>query len=213
MKGLITEISLEIARPFIEKWHYSHRVPTGKNIFFGWFVQSDQYEPSNLFGETLYAVSDYGIGVNPYQSKFLATGTGQPITDNNLIELKRQCRIEPKANGLPLTYFMAQCHKLLARMGYRYVVTFSDPNHGHNGGVYRAGNFQSIGKTNGEWHTIDEEGEVRHRRYAYRHARRNGISIPEARERLGLKRIETLPKDRWILQIAKVKTLDSASAT
>ena len=34
----LKEIPLTIARPFIEKWHYSRNVPTGKNIFLGWYI-------------------------------------------------------------------------------------------------------------------------------------------------------------------------------
>lgn len=200
-KGQVLEISLELARPFIEKWHYSHRVPTGANTFFGWFIQDGGLIPETLFGETLYAVSDYGIGVNTYQAQSLAELTGWNITDNNLIELKRQCRIEPKLDKYPLTYFMSRCHRKLATMGYKYIVTFSDPHYGHNGGVYKAANFMYLGQTNEEWHLADSDGNVRHRKYAGRYAERNGITIEAARVALRVTRVKTEPKDRWILKI------------
>lgn len=85
-------ISHEIAKPFIETWHYSKCCPTGKNIFFGWYIND----------YTLYAVADYGIGVNPYQAQSLSKLTGLNISSNKLLELKRLCRIEPKIDTLPL---------------------------------------------------------------------------------------------------------------
>ena len=187
----IEMIGAELAHPFIERWHYSERVPTGKNIFFGWFV--------GLF--ELYAVADYGIGINPYQSKFLSKETGESVTNSGLLELKRLCRSEPKQEGYPLTAFLARCHKLLKRRDYEYSVSFSDPSYGHNGGVYKAANFDYLGKTNAEYHVVDQDGNARHRRYPYRYARRNNVTIQEAREELGLERIKTLPKDRWFLRL------------
>ena len=179
------------AQRFIERWHYSGRCPTGKNIFFGGYINGE-----------LYCVSDYGIGVNAYQSSFLSRETGHVVTDSNLLELKRLCRSEPRQNW-PLTQFLSQCHKTLKAQGYKYIVSFSDPEHGHNGGIYRAANFQHIGQSSPEFHLVDENGEKRHRRYAFRYARRNGIDVAEARDRLGVSRQKTAPKDRWFLCISK----------
>lgn len=188
----IKKITPQIAKPFIETWHYSKRCPTGKNIFFGWYVDGE-----------LYAIADYGIGVNPYQAQSLSKLTGLDIQNRSLLELKRLCRIEPKKESLSLTSFLAKCHKFLKQEGYRFIVSFSDPAHGHCGGVYRAANFQHLGKTNPETHSIDLEGNVRHRRYYFRYARRKGISVSKAREELGLKLVKTVPKDRWFIQINK----------
>ena len=185
----IRTIELSVARPFIEMWHYSNKVPTGKNIFFGWYIN-----------EELYAVANYGIGVNNYQSSFLARVTSENVENNNLLELKRLCRAEP-ARQMYLTQFLSKCHKRLKKLGYKYIISFSDPECGHNGGIYRAANFSHIGKTNAEWHVIDEDGTKHHRRYPYRYAQRNNCTIDEARKELGLKRIKTLPKDRWFLRI------------
>ena len=185
----LEEITIDIARPFIEKWHYSGCVPTGKNIFLGWYTR-----------ETLYAVANYGIGVNPYQASFLARETGYEVTKKNLLELKRLCRTEPIMEELPLTAFLSRCHKLLKR-DYSFIVSFSDPSHGHSGGIYRAANFTHLGVTNPEYHTVDKNGNIRHRRYYFRYARRKEITMEQAREELGLQRIKTMPKDRWFLAL------------
>lgn len=198
----VGESDLATAGPLIERWHYSHRVPTGENIFYVWWIDAGGRLPSDLFGQSIYAAACYGIGVNPFQAAFLEREYGYRVyTPTALVELKRLARVEPKLDGLPLTRFLAQCHRLLKRRGYRLVVSFSDPAHGHNGGIYRAANFKHCGQTAEEWHVADESGDVRHRRYAYRYARRNGVSIAEARSELNLTRVLTPAKDRWVLQL------------
>jgi len=192
---VVTLITHSQAKPFIEYWHYSGCVPTGKNIFFGWWVAGE-----------LYAVADYGCGVNPYQAEFLARTTGNSVTNENLVELKRLCRIDPPRDDAYLTMFLGRCHKILSCCGIEYVVSFSDPEHGHDGGIYKAANFRHLGVTNPEIHLIDENGEKRHRRYAYRYARRNKVHVSVAREHLGVKPIKTAPKDRWFLSIGKKRT-------
>ena len=61
----VRRIDYAEARPRIEMWHYSGCVPKGKNLFFGWYVGGD-----------LYAVANYGWGVNPYQAPYLARVSG-----------------------------------------------------------------------------------------------------------------------------------------
>ena len=183
----VTTLRHTDAKLFIETWHYSHKLPTGKNIFFGCWLNG-----------ALYAAANYGIGVNPYQAKFLQAHTGAILSNNTLIELKRLCRSDPKQN-LPLTKFLSICHRLLRKMGYKAVLSFSDPAFKHSGGLYKAANFKWIGKTNCEWHLVDKDGTPRHRRYAFRYARRMNIPLAQAREVLGVTRIKTLPKDRWLL--------------
>ena len=196
-------IKISIARPFIEQWHYSGRCPTGQNRFFGMYVTGLSGTQADLFGETLYAVSDYGIGVNPYQAQSLSKMANRAIDKDRLLELKRLCRIEPKLKKYPLTQFLARCHKMLKTIGYTDIVSFSDPAFGHSGGIYKAANFQYLGQTNAENHAEDSEGVPRHRRQYFRFARRHGISNAEAREQLGLRLVKTLPKDRWLLQLRK----------
>ena len=204
MDAEVKEIVIQESRPFIERWHYSGCVPTGQNIFFGWISDGvDEGKDYNglLFNESMYAVADYGIGVNPYQAAFLSKQTGFMVENDKLLELKRLCRIEPKDRSLPLTAFISRCHKVLKKRGYKYIISFSDPMHGHDGGIYKAANFIHLGTTNPEYHTVDCEGNIRHRRYSFRYARRNNITVGQARIDLGLKRIKTAPKDRWFLAI------------
>lgn len=202
------------AKAFIEKWHYSHLCPTGKNVHFGWFI-----------GDALYAVATYGIGVNSTQERFLRKRTSLPIYKGggqrgeplgaslNCYELKRLCRIEPRNDAYPLTRFLASCHRALRDdHGIDFIFCFSDPTYGHSGGIYKAANFRHLGKTNAEWHLRDRKGNAWHRVYIRRAVQRYNanlkkgqptITIEQARKVLGLVRVQTLPKDRWLLDIRR----------
>jgi hypothetical protein len=186
----IVRIDADVARAFVEQWHYSGTLPTGRNVCFGWFAEGE-----------LYAVAVYGDGANAGQSEFFARKTGKPVTNSNLIELRRLCRVEPSRPDHPLTRFMAICHRMLRRNGKRFVVTYSDPAKGHTGGVYRAANFLHLGRSGGELHTVDGRGRQSHRLRAYRFGKRLGISTAEAREALGLRPQRTRGRDRWCIDL------------
>lgn len=186
----VLQISFHEAKPFIENWHYSKIVPAGYNIFFGWIIDNE-----------IYAVSNYGIGVNTFQSSFLAKQTGLNVNDKNLVELKRLCRKDPKKSDYPLTKFLSICHKKLKKMGYKYVVSFSDPEHNHSGGIYKASNFKHLGKTRAEIHYLNSKNEFVHRRIPRHHQKKSGMSYSDSVKYLNLQKKITQPKDRWFIQI------------
>jgi hypothetical protein len=186
----VLEINLYNAKTFIEKWHYSKLVPAGHNIFFGWFIDND-----------LYAIANYGIGVNTFQSSFLSKETGFNVTDENLVELKRLCRKEPKNDNFPLTKFLSICHKKLKKMNYEYVVSFSDPEYKHNGGIYKASNFKHLGTTRPEIHFVGKNQEFVHRRLPRHYQLRTGLTFKESVKALNLIPRVTKPKDRWFIKI------------
>jgi len=170
------------AKKFVEKWHYSKRMPTGKNIC---------YQLGN--SKEVYAVIVYGIGVNPYQAKSLGV--------SSCLEIKRMCRTEPKQK-YELSRFISITIKMVTKEhNVDAIVAFADPEQGHEGIVYKASGFKHEGKTNPEWHLIDKDGNKRHRRLAFRYARRKNITIEQAREELGMERSITLPKHRWVRYI------------
>jgi len=187
----VERVDYKTAKQFVETWHYSGCIPKGRNVCFGLFADN-----------ALYAVIVYGNGVNPYQASFLGV--------ERVVEIKRMCRIEPRLEEYPLTKFIALTSKLLM-VDYPYdcIVAFADPEHGHEGTVYKAANFWKHGVTQAEWHVVDASGEVKHRRVAYRHARRNGLTIAESRDVLGLTRVKTLPKIRWVRYFGKFKRLNN----
>ena len=179
LQFVICPIGYREAKTWVENWHYSRRMPTGKNLCYG------LYE-----GENLYAVIVYGIGVNPYQAAFLGVKT--------VLEIKRMCRSEPP-RSYPLSRFIALSAKMVQGVfSHECLVAFADPEHGHEGTVYKASGFELRGMTAAEWHLKGRDGVLRHRRYAFRHARRHGQSLEQSRKDLGLVRVKTLPKYRWV---------------
>lgn len=179
----VRKIDHKTAKAWVEKWHYSRRIPTGKNLSYGVFI-----------GGELYAVIVYGIGVNPYQAKFLGV--------DSVLEIKRMCRSEPPRPEYPLSKFISVTTKLV-RKEYPCdcIIAFADPEQGHEGGVYKASNFILHGTTDAEWHLVDKDGVKRHRRYAFRHARRRNISLADSRAELGVTRVKTAPKYRWVRKL------------
>ena len=178
----INQIEHREAKKFIERWHYSKCIPTGKNVSFG--LRCDG---------VMYAVIVWGIGVNPYQAAYLGV--------RSVVEIKRMCRTEPRRNYQLSRLISITAKKMKHIMDFDAIVAFADPEQGHEGIVYKAGGFTHEGMTNPEWHLVDKDGVVRHRRFAYRHARRNGCTIAESRNVLGVERIKTEPKHRWVRRL------------
>ena len=180
LQFVVRKIEHKTAKEFVEHWHYSKRIPTGKNLSFGAYSGTD-----------LYAVIVFGIGVNPFQAKFLGVA--------RVLEIKRMCRIEPPDASFPLSKFIAIASRMVRKeFPFDCLYAFADPEQGHEGTVYKASGFKLHGMTNPEWHVVGADGIQRHRRFAFRHARRHGITIGEARDLLSLKRVQTKPKYRWV---------------
>lgn len=139
----VRRVEHAVAKPFIERWHYSRSCPTGFNIFFGAFIDGE-----------LYAIADYGMGANMDKGASIARLTGLPVRYQtvtpealgrqqhrnvnatgltvgpyNCLELKRLCREGEKGEAkIHLTRFLSICHKLMKREeGIRYIVSYSDP--------------------------------------------------------------------------------------
>jgi hypothetical protein len=163
------EASIAEARPFIERWHYSGKVPTGKNYFF----VMESGEQVDMFSSEIYAVACYGHSASQSMHTGLSRLTGLDVTLDNMLELRRLCRREPR-DGKPLTWFLSRCHKLLKKRGIKYIVSFSDPMHNHSGGIYKAASFTHLGKTDPATHNKDKDGNIVHRRIPYHHKRKMG---------------------------------------
>lgn len=194
----VRRASLAEARPFIERWHYSKSCPAGMNIFFGF----EHGQMADLFSQEFYAVACYGISSSPQIHKSLSRQTGRKVTLSNLLELRRLCRREP-AEEIPLTWFLSQCHRRLKQKGYKFIVSFSDPDFGHNGGIYRAANFVHLGKTKSEVHFFEPDGRFIHRKTLTNQAAAIGSTVQNVVAEKNLQPASSSPKDRWFLQIGK----------
>ena len=198
MNFLTQAIDLDAARPLIEIFHYSHTVPTGRNLFFGAFLPDGE----------LYAVSDYGPGSNNNLARYLAGNTGLPVTRDNLTVLQRLVRKGAREQAkISMTKFLDQCHDALQEFfGIRYVASYSDPAAGHTGAIYQRNGFSHLGRTAPQQHCVDAEGKLIHDRGVNHRVRRGTLTAPEVREKLGLTLTATPPKDRWFKCIGRPRT-------
>jgi hypothetical protein len=189
----VREITRADAKAFVAEHHYSGTVPTAVAVTYGAFVHG-----------RLYAVAMYGFGANPNAIATFRRLSGiLHLHRFNTLELSRLCRRGSRGKArLQLTAFIARCHRLLTRdHGIRFVISYSDPEHGHDGGIYKAANFQSMGETQPERHGVDATGKPVHRRKWYRVQGRDGVTAAQARATLKTRKVKSAPKNRWLIRL------------
>jgi len=136
---------------FVERWHYSKSCRSQKQIHV--------FTLHNLLGRM--------VGVSIY---------GQPISrnsDSNGIELRRFC-LDDSCEKNTASFFLGKTLNWLRKNEFEYnqVVSFADPNKGHQGTIYKAANFQYDGLEKNNPRIILYKGEVYHTRQYYQ--KRNG---------------------------------------
>lgn len=127
MSLLVGPCTYKAARFAVEHWHYSRAMPTPPLVKFG------VWEAGAFVGCVLY-----GRGAN--KNLYGQFGLGQ--TDG--AEL---VRVALRAHQAPVSQVVAETLRQLKRHcpGTRLVVSFADPNEGHHGGIYQAGNWLYTG--------------------------------------------------------------------
>jgi len=172
------------AKDFTVKWHYSKTMPKNTKYCFAW-------------GD--YAVAVFGIPPNRNIYKFLSRKTQENITRDNLLELTRLCRVEPKRENLYLSQFLSHCFKNLKQKEIKYIISYSDLYYNHTGGVYKATNFIFLGKTKKQLHFINKKGNLLSKKALSNYAKYNNITFAEAKR--NFKSIYTEEKNRWFYKI------------
>ena len=126
---LVAPCSRDAARKAVERWHYSHAMPTGRLVCFGVWESGD-FRGVVLFGRGAndHMLSPYGL------------------TQAQGCEL---VRVALREHDAPVSQIVAEALRLLraSSPGLRLVVSFADPEHGHHGGIYQAGNWLYLGLT------------------------------------------------------------------
>lgn len=140
--------SHEAAKYAVEHWHYSRAMPTGKLAKLGVWEQG-QFVGAIIFGRG----ATFDIG-SPY---------GLPQTQ--VCEL---VRVALAQHSSPVSRMVAIALRLLQRAmpGLRLVVSYADPQEGHHGGIYQAGNWLYVGTGKGDWEVF-VRGRWCHRRNAH----------------------------------------------
>lgn len=134
-----------------ENWHYSSCLPAGKLVKVG------AWEDEKFIGVVLF-----GRGANYNMVK------GYGLTQDEGCEL---VRIALKKHFTPVSKIAAMAMRFLKKQSpdLRLIVSYADPEQGHHGGIYQAGNWIYRGVSasaikvwyNGKWShkkTVDDAG-------------------------------------------------------
>lgn len=134
------------ARKAVNRWHYSHSMPTPPTIKIG-VCEQGTFIGAVVFsrGNASHLHEAYGI------SRF------------ELCELSRVALTEHEA---PVTQIVSKAVKMLRvrESHLRLIVSFADPEQGHTGVIYQAGNWIYLGESNPSRAYRDSGGRLWHSR-------------------------------------------------
>lgn len=125
----VASCTRQAARYAVTHWHYSRTVPTAKVVHYG------VWEDNRFIGAILF-----GDGA----SNTMLRGYHLDYTQG--AELVRVALTEHHA---PVSQIVSRALRLLQAHspGLRLVLSYADPEHGHHGGIYQAGNWIYTGMT------------------------------------------------------------------
>lgn len=125
----VAPCDIRAARFAVMNWHYSKAVPAGKLVKYG------VWENGKFIGAVIY-----GRGATP--------NLGKPygLEQTEICEL---VRVALDKHETPVTQIVAETIRQLKQSnpGLRLIVSFADPDQGHAGGIYKAGNWLYTGKS------------------------------------------------------------------
>jgi len=141
----------EAAKYACENWHYSKCLPVGKLVKVG------AWEDRKFIGVVLFGRGANNNMLSPFG-----------LSQDEGCELVRIALTKHKS---PVSRIAAQAMRFLKTQsnGLRLIVSYADPEQGHHGGIYQAGNWVYVGISgksikvfyNGKWShkkTVDDAG-------------------------------------------------------
>lgn len=137
----------EAAKFAVENWHYSQSLPVGKLVKIG------AWENGKFIGVVIF-----GRGANNNLSKPYG------LTQLECCEL---VRIALTKHDAPVSRIAALAMRFLKSQspGLKLIVSYADPEQGHHGGIYQAGNWLYCGTSQPQQEVI-YKGKVMHKRTA-----------------------------------------------
>lgn len=180
-----TKPMLKETKLFIEKWHYSKSARSQKQTYIFHLYDS----LNKLIGVAI-------IG-QPISRKYNSSEYG---------ELRRLCLIDETFHCAESFFIGAVLRWLKKNSKYKFILSYSDPNVGHKGTIYKASNFKYLGKTKSPNPRVLLIGQkIKHQREVYQ--KRNGEYTNSAKYYQNLFRtgkakfIEQKPKDTFIYKL------------
>jgi GNAT superfamily N-acetyltransferase len=81
------------------------------------------------------------------------------------------------------------------------LVSFADTRFGHVGTIYKASNWKELGQTSPSYVYVDLDGNEINKKTLYGYAKRRNMKERECADRLGLKKVPTPPKIKYIYEL------------
>ena len=129
MSLLVAPCSREAALYAVVHWHYSRKLPAGRLVYRG------VWEDGRFVGAVIF-----GRGSTPYLGRTLQLST---------TEIAELVRVALDVHEHPVSEIVAAALRDLhsTNPGLRAVISFADPEQGHHGGIYQAGNWIYTGRS------------------------------------------------------------------
>lgn len=142
--------SYEAAKYAVEHWHYSKSLPVPPRVMIG------VWESGAFIGCVIFSRGTNNNMHKPYG-----------LVMNECCELSR---VALSFHQSTVTSILRQSAKLLRLQspGVRLIVSYADPNQGHVGAIYQAGNWIYTGQTSRDFQAVDSLGRIWHSRQVSR---------------------------------------------
>lgn len=134
---VVRPVEISIARRFIQKYHYAKGASNTGTYIHGLF------RVNSLFDEEVMGVAWW---IPPTKS---AAHSTYPENWRGVLALSRLA-IAPETPKNACTFLLAGSRKLIDRTLWPCLVTYADDWRGHSGGIYKADNWEYVGKTKAE---------------------------------------------------------------
>jgi hypothetical protein len=172
-------VTIQAARYACEKWHYSKKVPKGKQVFIG------VWENSKFIGVVIFG-----------RSAFPNIGRGLQLSDTKVVELTR---IALSEHITPVSKILKIAIKIIrkANPDLKLLFSMADPNQKHVGIVYQASNWVYVGTGKKALSVVLPNNEVIHLRTAFHRYGKKWNKIP------GSKIVTNPPKYKYVYILDK----------
>jgi len=171
-------------RKFLKKWHYSDYVNIQAKHTFCLF-KDGKFGLPEMIGVCIYTRP---AGPSAAQSYY-------PNNPDKVLELRRLCLIDDTPKNAE-SFFVSKTIKWLKKnTDWEFIISYADEEQGHTGVIYKACNFNYLGKTKAG-KTLEVDGKRFHIRTLSMLDRPYGVEINKRWKEKddGVSIIETLPK-------------------
>ena|SRR3990167_8600750 len=193
----IRKVSRNIAKPFIEKYHYTKSI--GKvSVAYGLFDTNKTEKIGFLDECKLVGIITYG----QVSSRDLAQSIFEGGNQYNTLEFLRMAVLDDC--NCPRSLFISKTVKMLRNYfpGIKCLVSFADQTEGHFGYVYQASNWIYCGVTSKKYHYL-LNGKRINKRMVFDKAKSLKMTEKEYVEKFSYIKKPELPKFRYIYLLDK----------